>query len=283
MTTQNQNPFILPGLGQTGDMAGNPLLASMEMMRQAWEGLAKTGGLDGAMAAPMSVDDLDRRIKDLRAVENWLRMNLSMLSSTIQGMEVQRSTLATLKSFMAGAAASAAQPDAKTTPFDAFWALWQANAGQEAPAAGTSDTKPQRASSAAPDKASAGRQAEQPPEAGQAGKAGAAPGTAQPDAAAAGIPPALAAQAMAASQGWWDMVQTQFDNLATATSASLQSAQPVPPGSTAETGSTLDKSSGKAAPASPAARKAPAKRATTGTKRKPAAKRPVRKSPSSGS
>src|SRR5690606_31970411 len=112
MVTQNNNPFVLPGFGQTGDMAQNPLIASMEMMRQAWQGLASTGGLNaGAMSAPVSVEDLARRIGDLRAVENWLRMNLSMLSSTIQGLEVQRSTIATLKSFMTSAAGAATSPN----------------------------------------------------------------------------------------------------------------------------------------------------------------------------
>lgn len=90
MTTQNHNPFVLPGFGQTGDMAGNPLMASLEMMRQAWQGLAGSTGLDQAAVAPASLEELDRRIADLRAVENWLRMNQAMLSSTIQGMEVQR-------------------------------------------------------------------------------------------------------------------------------------------------------------------------------------------------
>src|SRR5690606_31691967 len=85
--------------------------ASMEMMRQAWQGLATAGGLEhSALTPPMSIDDLDRRITDLRAVENWLRMNLSMLPSTIQGLEVQRATIATLKSFAASSAAAAGGP-----------------------------------------------------------------------------------------------------------------------------------------------------------------------------
>src|SRR5690606_8440206 len=95
------NPFVLPGFGQTGPMSENPILASMEMMRQAWEGLASTKSMDPeAMGRFMSLEEMDKRIADLRAVENWLRMNLSMLSSTIQGLEVQRATVSTLKSFV---------------------------------------------------------------------------------------------------------------------------------------------------------------------------------------
>ena len=78
----------------------------MEMMRQAWAGLTGPGGLASSlpMAPPMNVEDLERRIAELRSVENWLRMNLSMLSSTIQGMEVQRSTINTLRAFVDSAA-----------------------------------------------------------------------------------------------------------------------------------------------------------------------------------
>ena len=106
MSDQQTNPFVLPGMGQHSDLSGNPLLASMEMMRQAWAGLTGPGGLASSlpMAPPMNLEDLDRRIAELRSVENWLRMNLSMLSSTIQGMEVQRSTISTLRAFVDSAA-----------------------------------------------------------------------------------------------------------------------------------------------------------------------------------
>ena len=40
MTTNPNNPFILPGLGQTGEMASNPLFASLEMMRQTFSTLS---------------------------------------------------------------------------------------------------------------------------------------------------------------------------------------------------------------------------------------------------
>src|SRR3546814_13353652 len=108
MSDPNTNPFILPGFGQSGDLAGNPLLASMEMMRKAWAELAGPGGLAQAlpMGPPMNLEDLERRIGELRTVESWLRMNLSMLSSAIQGLEVQRATIATLRSFVGSGASS---------------------------------------------------------------------------------------------------------------------------------------------------------------------------------
>lgn len=54
-------------------------------------------GMPGIVTPTLDVDELDKKIKDLKAVEGWLSMNLSMLQMSIQGLEVQRSTLASLK------------------------------------------------------------------------------------------------------------------------------------------------------------------------------------------
>jgi hypothetical protein len=114
MTASSSNPFVLPGLGQTGDMANNPLFASMEMMRKAFAGLAGPAGMGAGvgMAPSMNPEELERKIAELKSVENWLKLNLSMLSSTIQGMEVQLATIATLKSFVAAATPAAPEPTA---------------------------------------------------------------------------------------------------------------------------------------------------------------------------
>jgi len=103
--TTSHNPFVLPGFGQTGEAAVNPLAAGLDMMQQTWQHLAGVGGLAQA-AVPMNLEDLDRRITELRTVENWLKLNQTLLASSIQALEVQRATIATLKSFV-GAAASA--------------------------------------------------------------------------------------------------------------------------------------------------------------------------------
>lgn len=100
MSTQPGNPFVLPGMGH-GAADQNPLLASMEMMRQAWQNMSGAGIFQQPLAAsPMTTEELDKRIAEMRAVESWLRLNLSMLSSSIQALEVQRATLSTLKSYM---------------------------------------------------------------------------------------------------------------------------------------------------------------------------------------
>ncbi|HEX4857121.1 MAG TPA: PhaM family polyhydroxyalkanoate granule multifunctional regulatory protein [Limnobacter sp.] len=74
-------------------------------------GLSVTDGFDfvkkiwGSLPIPSvmnpttDLDELDKRISDLKAVEQWLNINLSMLRATIQGLEVQRGTIATIKSF----------------------------------------------------------------------------------------------------------------------------------------------------------------------------------------
>lgn len=195
MTTRNSNPFVLPGLGQGTDLGGNPLMASLEMMQQAWQGLSGAGGLgQSSMAVPTSIEDLDRRITDLRAVENWLRMNLSMLSSAIQGLEVQRATIATLKSFMT-ASGMAATPGGPS-PLDVVLGI--------KPAAKSGSDKV----------AEPPEKVVEPPE----------NVAASPDPESATPPQLDLASAQAATQGWWNMLQKQFDTLAAATTASMQNA-----------------------------------------------------------
>lgn len=103
MTANANNPFILPGLGQTGEMASNPLFASLEMMRQTFSTLSGANGLAKGFAMQPTLDpaELEKKINELKSVESWLKLNLSMLSSTIQGMEVQLATITTLQQFMA--------------------------------------------------------------------------------------------------------------------------------------------------------------------------------------
>jgi hypothetical protein len=69
------------------------------------------GGLGTAFPG-MDIEELEKRIKDLKSVENWLNLNLNILKSTIQGLEVQLATMMALKSF--GDAVSAASTAATT-------------------------------------------------------------------------------------------------------------------------------------------------------------------------
>lgn len=103
MTTNPNNPFVLPVLSQTGEMASNPLFASLEMMRQTFSTLSGANGLMKGLSIQPTLDpaELEKKIGELKSVESWLKLNLSMLSSTIQGMEVQLATISTLQQFMA--------------------------------------------------------------------------------------------------------------------------------------------------------------------------------------
>jgi len=76
------------------------------------------GGFEAAFPG-LDVDELEKRIKDLKSVENWLNLNLNILKPTIQDLEVQHATMMALKSFgdavsAAGAAATAPKEESET-------------------------------------------------------------------------------------------------------------------------------------------------------------------------
>ncbi len=74
---------------------------------------SKAAGGFGSAFPGLDIDELEKRIKDLKSVENWLNLNLNILKSTIQGLEVQHATMMALKSF--GDAVSAASAAATTS------------------------------------------------------------------------------------------------------------------------------------------------------------------------
>ncbi|UQO34505.1 PhaM family polyhydroxyalkanoate granule multifunctional regulatory protein [Burkholderia cepacia] len=165
------------------------------------------------MMAPLtSVEELDKRITDLRAVEQWLKLNLGMLQSAIQALEVQRATLATLRAFGAFAQSSM-------------------SAAEEAAVAAAQAAKP---ASAAP---------------------GDAPPAADADASAAGD----AAQAFDPA-GWWNLLQSQFNQLASLAMAQ-PGMQPAAPGDAPPDAAAAPERAAKPAPAAATPRKPAAKRA----------------------
>ncbi len=255
MSTSSTNPFVLPGLGQTGEQAANPLLASMEMMRQAFAGLSGAGGFAAGMpmTPPMNPEDLERKIAELRSVENWLKLNLSMLSSTIQGMEVQLATIATLRSFASSMGASSAGGTEGPSALEVMLGLRPQSRTGEASAFTSPFTAPFSVPGAAQQPAAQAQTTQTPQQ------------TSQPDAPASSAETADAAAAIpAAAQAWWNMLQQQFGQVAAATAASMA-------GSDAGTASKRTTKSA-AGTVKPAAKKPATKRAS-GT---PAA-RPVKK------
>ncbi len=115
-------------MSDTADSSSSPFASfstapGFDMFEKMWRmmqvpGLGSTPSpssmISGMMAPMTNIDELDKRITDMRAVEQWLKLNLSMLQSAIQALEVQRATLATLKAFGAFAQSSMEQAAAKT-------------------------------------------------------------------------------------------------------------------------------------------------------------------------
>jgi hypothetical protein len=103
---------------------------SLEMMKTMW-GQGATGQMPGQFpfttdaskaaggfgsAFPgLDTDELEKRIKDLKSVENWLNLNLNILKSTIQSLEVQHATMMALKSFGDAVSATAAAASGGST------------------------------------------------------------------------------------------------------------------------------------------------------------------------
>ena len=227
--------------GMTGFRQGDMMEKMWDMMKlNPFAAAAAPGGspslsMMSDMLAPLTnVEELDKRIKDMRAVEQWLKLNLNMLQSAIQALEVQRATLATLRAF--GAYAQSSVEKAKTSP-----AASSAASGWPAPP--PEKPKAQAESEAAPNDAGVNDASFDP-------------------------------------SGWWNMLQSQFNSLATLAMAQQHAGAATPSMSTDEDENGDDDNDVEppeaAAPpetdAPPAARKAAAKKA-------PARKAAPRKKP----
>jgi hypothetical protein len=141
-----------------------------------------------SMIAPtVDVQELDKRIADLRAVEQWLELNAGMLRTTIQTLEVQRATIATLKGI--GGAMLAPMMSSAEAQKSVYPTLPPEFAASVTPPAGAPEDAPKPA-----------RKRRKPP----AGK------------------PALADDALNPA-AWWHALQDQFSKIAaTAADASPQ-------------------------------------------------------------
>ena len=72
--------------------------------------------LAGVMTPSLVQDELDRRIAELKSVENWLNMNLNVLRMTIQGLEMQKAGLAALQGAAGNTTPGASQPAGREDP-----------------------------------------------------------------------------------------------------------------------------------------------------------------------
>ena len=210
----------------------------------------------GSWVAPtLNVEDLDKRIEELKAVQFWLDQNAMALKATIQALEVQKMTLATLKgmNFDLADIASAF----KINPFAAAAAPTPAPAPPPAPAPTFAAPAP------TPAPASANAPASAASESGTAGK----------DEPAAGVVDPMQ---------WWGALTQQFQQIAVsalqdaASKAALDSARTTAAGR----GKPAAKAaSGKAVNATKKAASTAGRTSATGKKTlKNPVKKPVRKS-----
>lgn len=117
----------------TNENSGNPG-DPMEFLKNMWGNMGFS--LPGMVTPTVDTDELGKRIADLKAVEGWLRSNLSLLQMSIQALEMQRSTLAAFQQ-MSQAAQGEAGAGGGANPFlnPAAWPMpWNMMGGAAAPA-----------------------------------------------------------------------------------------------------------------------------------------------------
>ncbi|MBL8446659.1 MAG: hypothetical protein JNJ44_04515 [Zoogloeaceae bacterium] len=86
----------------------------LEFIRGMWSNMGFS--LPGMVTPTLDVDELDKRIKDMKAVEGWLKMNLNMLQMSIQGLEMQRAALAAVKAISEPMRKAAAEDEPREAP-----------------------------------------------------------------------------------------------------------------------------------------------------------------------
>lgn len=185
---------------------------TLDFVKNLWGSM---GVVPGIAAPTLSVDELDKKINDLRAVEAWLNLNSSMVRGSIQALEVQRNTIATLKSMgkTLADAVQQQQPGAgkekslfESIPYAS--AFFQHAADALAPGAAPIDPfKP----AASPPPAPAAAATAAPTEAPAAKPTAVPPAAPMSDAEAA----AAAAAPMVNAAAWWNLLQEQFKQAVT--------------------------------------------------------------------
>lgn len=66
----------------------------LEFMQKMWNPMGFP--LPGMIAATVDPEEIDRKLAELRSVENWLKMNLAFVEMTVKTLEMQKSALETL-------------------------------------------------------------------------------------------------------------------------------------------------------------------------------------------
>ena len=131
----------------------DPLPDPFEFMKKLWNPMGLP--MPGMVAPTLDIDAVEKKIADLKSVETWLTLNLNMLRLSIQGLEMQKNTLAAMKAMQPASAEAAA--GATKYPFPdptAWWSMMQAAAASAAaakpPEAKSAEAKPAEAKPAEP-------------------------------------------------------------------------------------------------------------------------------------
>ena len=227
----------LPGAGAMND--------TLDFVRNMWGAMK----MPGVTMPSMSVEEINKQIADLKAVESWLQLNMSMLRNSIQALEVQSATLTTLQAMsdsFARATAPLNQPHAEAAAAD--------DADDEA-----FDEDPVEHEA-------------QPEEEPQSADEPHAAGEATPDGEASANPTAGMAAHLANTAAWWSALQDQFAQAVGSAMAASEAAAK----EDQSKGAKAARATGSGKAAKGAARKS---RAAGGTNAKP--KTAARKAPAS--
>ena len=171
-------------------------------------GMSGMPGMASWVAPTLNIEDIDKRIQELKSVLFWLEQNTTALKATIQAMEVQKMTLTTLQSMNVNMADLAKAFTAKPPVTEPA-----AAAAEAAPATGsTSGAAPAPRPSLFTPKAAP--QAQPDPEA-QAATATPAE-AAEPAPAPADVTATEAGKPAVDPMQWWGALTQQFQGIAAA-------------------------------------------------------------------
>jgi hypothetical protein len=120
-----------------------PLQDPFEFLKKLWGPMGVP--MPGIVAPLLDPNEVDKRITDLKSVENWLSMNLNVLRMTIQGLEMQRATLAAFQSMQPSGTVQSPKTDpgsAVASAAEAWWSLLQSQT--QVPSSPPSEKKPRK-------------------------------------------------------------------------------------------------------------------------------------------
>lgn len=76
-----------------------------EFMQKMWNPAAFS--LPGVIMPPVNIEEIEKKIAELQAVENWLTINTGFVQMTIKTLQMQKSALESLRAASEAAARSA--------------------------------------------------------------------------------------------------------------------------------------------------------------------------------